>query len=36
MLQDGTPYPMLGFMVACATLSLLGFLLPRRVAARTA
>jgi hypothetical protein len=24
---------MLGFMVACATLSLLGFLLPRRLAA---
>jgi DHA1 family bicyclomycin/chloramphenicol resistance-like MFS transporter len=29
MLQNGTPYPMLGFMVGCATLSLLGFVLPR-------
>jgi MFS transporter, DHA1 family, multidrug resistance protein len=33
MLQNGTPYPMLGFMVGCALLSLLGFLLPRRLAA---
>jgi MFS transporter, DHA1 family, multidrug resistance protein len=36
MLQDGTPYPMLGFMVGCAALSLLGFVLPRRLAAGTA
>jgi MFS transporter, DHA1 family, multidrug resistance protein len=36
MLQNGTPYPMLGFMVGCAALSLLGFVLPRRLAARTA
>jgi DHA1 family bicyclomycin/chloramphenicol resistance-like MFS transporter len=36
MLQDGTPYPMVGFMVGCAALSLLGFVLPRRLAARTA
>jgi MFS transporter, DHA1 family, multidrug resistance protein len=36
MLQDGTPYPMLGFMVGCALLSLLGFLLPRRLAAKPA
>jgi MFS transporter, DHA1 family, multidrug resistance protein len=36
MLQNGTPYPMLGFMVGCATLSLLGFVLPRRLAAGTA
>ncbi len=36
MLQDGTPYPMLGFMLACATLSLLGFVLPRWLAARSA
>ena len=36
MLQDGTPYPMLAFMVGCATLSLLGFVLPRRLAARCA
>jgi DHA1 family bicyclomycin/chloramphenicol resistance-like MFS transporter len=28
-LQDGTPYPMVGFMIGCALLSLLGFLLPR-------
>jgi DHA1 family bicyclomycin/chloramphenicol resistance-like MFS transporter len=35
MLQNGTPYPMLGFMVGCATLSLLGFVLPRRLAAQT-
>jgi DHA1 family bicyclomycin/chloramphenicol resistance-like MFS transporter len=27
MLQNGTPYPMLGFMVGCAFLSLLGFVL---------
>jgi DHA1 family bicyclomycin/chloramphenicol resistance-like MFS transporter len=27
MLQNGTPYPMLGFMVGCAVLSLLGFVL---------
>jgi len=36
MLQDGTPYPMLGFMVGCSTLSLLGFVVPRRLAGRTA
>jgi DHA1 family bicyclomycin/chloramphenicol resistance-like MFS transporter len=36
MLQDGTPYPMLGFMVGCAALSLLGFVLPQRLAARRA
>ncbi len=29
MLQNGTPYPMVGFMVGCATLALTGFLLPR-------
>ena len=34
MLQDGTPYPMLAFMLGCATLSLLGFIVPRRLAAR--
>jgi DHA1 family bicyclomycin/chloramphenicol resistance-like MFS transporter len=34
MLQDGTPYPMLGFMLGSAALSLLGFVLPRRLAAR--
>jgi DHA1 family bicyclomycin/chloramphenicol resistance-like MFS transporter len=27
MLQNGTPYPMLGFMVGCAVVSLLGFVL---------
>jgi DHA1 family bicyclomycin/chloramphenicol resistance-like MFS transporter len=36
MLQDGTPYPMLAFMVGSAVLSLLGFVLPRRLAARRA
>ena len=30
MLQNGTPYPMAGFMAGCAVLSLAGFLLPRR------
>ena len=35
MLQDGTPYPMAGFMAGCAVLSLAGFLLPRRLAAKT-
>jgi hypothetical protein len=34
MLQNGTPYPMLAFMAGCAALSLLGFLLPRRLAPR--
>jgi len=34
MLQNGTPYPMVGFMVGCATLALTGFLLPRTLAAR--
>jgi DHA1 family bicyclomycin/chloramphenicol resistance-like MFS transporter len=29
VLQDGTPYPTLIFMLACATLSLVGFVLPR-------
>jgi MFS transporter, DHA1 family, multidrug resistance protein len=32
MLQNGTPYPMAAFMVACAALSLAGFVLPRRLA----
>jgi DHA1 family bicyclomycin/chloramphenicol resistance-like MFS transporter len=32
MLQNGTPYPMVGFMAGCAVLSLAGFLLPRRLA----
>jgi DHA1 family bicyclomycin/chloramphenicol resistance-like MFS transporter len=32
VLQNGTPYPMLGFMVGCAAISLLGFALPRRLA----
>jgi len=31
VLQDGTPYPMIGFMAAAALLSLLGFVLPRRL-----
>ncbi|MGH6897844.1 MAG: multidrug effflux MFS transporter [Geminicoccaceae bacterium] len=30
MLQNGTPYPMAAFMVGCAVLSFLGFVLPRR------
>jgi MFS transporter, DHA1 family, multidrug resistance protein len=30
MLQNGTPYPMLAFMVGGAVISLLGFVLPRR------
>lgn len=30
-LQNGTPYPMIGFMAGCALLSLLGFVLPRRL-----
>jgi DHA1 family bicyclomycin/chloramphenicol resistance-like MFS transporter len=34
MLQNGTPYPMVGFMAGCAVLSLAGFLLPRRLTAR--
>jgi MFS transporter, DHA1 family, multidrug resistance protein len=29
-LQNGTPYPMIAFMTACAVLSLAGFVLPRR------
>ncbi len=29
MLQNGTPYPMAGFMVGCAAMSLVGFALPR-------
>jgi DHA1 family bicyclomycin/chloramphenicol resistance-like MFS transporter len=36
MLQNGTPYPMAGFMAGCALLSLAGFLLPRRLAAKRA
>ncbi|MGH6903729.1 MAG: multidrug effflux MFS transporter [Geminicoccaceae bacterium] len=36
MLQNGTPYPMAAFMAGCAALSLAGFILPRRWAARTA
>jgi MFS transporter, DHA1 family, multidrug resistance protein len=36
MLQNGTPYPMAGFMAGCAVLSLLGFVLPRRLAAQRA
>jgi MFS transporter, DHA1 family, multidrug resistance protein len=32
VLQDGTPYPMLGFMVGGAVIALLGFVLPRRLA----
>jgi MFS transporter, DHA1 family, multidrug resistance protein len=35
MLQNGTPYPMAAFMAGCAVLSLLGFVLPRRLAAQT-
>jgi DHA1 family bicyclomycin/chloramphenicol resistance-like MFS transporter len=34
MLQNGTPYPMAGFMAGCAVLSLAGFLLPRRLATK--
>jgi MFS transporter, DHA1 family, multidrug resistance protein len=30
-LQNGTPYPMLAFMIGCALLSLLGFILPRQL-----
>ena len=36
MLQNGTPYPMAGFMAGCAVLSLAGFVVPRRSAAKTA
>ena len=36
MLQNGTPYPMVGFMAGCAVLSLAGFLLPRRLIAKRA
>jgi DHA1 family bicyclomycin/chloramphenicol resistance-like MFS transporter len=36
MLQNGTPYAMAGFMAGCAVLSLAGFLLPRRLAAKAA
>jgi DHA1 family bicyclomycin/chloramphenicol resistance-like MFS transporter len=35
MLQNGTPYPMAAFMAGCAVLSLLGFILPRRLATTT-
>jgi DHA1 family bicyclomycin/chloramphenicol resistance-like MFS transporter len=35
MLQNGTPYPMAAFMAGCAVLSLLGFVLPRQLAAPT-
>lgn len=34
VLQDGTPYPMVAFMLAAAALSLLGFILPPALAAR--
>ncbi len=33
MLQDGTPYPMVGFMACCATLSFLSFSLGKKIAA---
>jgi DHA1 family bicyclomycin/chloramphenicol resistance-like MFS transporter len=36
MLQNGTPYPMLGFMAGCGLISLLGFVLPRRLALKAA
>jgi DHA1 family bicyclomycin/chloramphenicol resistance-like MFS transporter len=36
MVQNGTPYPMAAFMAGCAALSLAGFILPRRLAAKTA
>jgi DHA1 family bicyclomycin/chloramphenicol resistance-like MFS transporter len=36
MLQNGTPYPMAAFMAGCSVLSLLGFVLPRRLARQTA
>jgi DHA1 family bicyclomycin/chloramphenicol resistance-like MFS transporter len=36
MLQNGTPYPMAAFMAGCAVLSLLGFVVPRRLGAPTA
>jgi MFS transporter, DHA1 family, multidrug resistance protein len=36
MLQNDTPYPMAAFMAGCAVLSLAGFVLPRRSAAKTA
>jgi DHA1 family bicyclomycin/chloramphenicol resistance-like MFS transporter len=36
MLQNGTPYPMAGFMLASAVLSFLGFVLPRRLAGKHA
>ncbi len=36
MLQNGTPYPMAGFMAGCAVLSLAGFLLPRRLVTQRA
>ena len=35
-LQNGTPYPMLAFMTACALLSLLSFVVPQRRATRSA
>ena len=35
-LQNGTPYPMIAFMTACALLSLAGFVLPPRRATRSA
>ena len=35
-LQNGTPYPMLGFMLACALLSLLSFVVAQRRATRSA
>jgi DHA1 family bicyclomycin/chloramphenicol resistance-like MFS transporter len=36
MVQNGTPYPMAGFMAVCAVLSLLGFVLPRRLNSKRA
>jgi DHA1 family bicyclomycin/chloramphenicol resistance-like MFS transporter len=36
VLQNGTPYPMIGMMSACAALALLGFVLPRHLAGRHA
>jgi DHA1 family bicyclomycin/chloramphenicol resistance-like MFS transporter len=36
VLQNGTPYPMIGMMSACAALALLGFALPRHLARQRA
>jgi len=35
VLQNGTPYPMIGVMAGCAALALLGFVLPPRLMRRT-